>query len=161
MDGFFHYYDKVNDYERKLMFAILHWFLLGRCYEYEWDRFAAQYYVFDAICKISGFNKSHSMRPERIAKHFDIPIPDFAQIYEKPSSDKRNVKTCKLAEIRNELFHEAKYAGQPIGYNYPNQNFDLGFPRFNLQLIISIVGLKTEILTTGTYDKGRANWRFK
>lgn len=155
MNAFVKYYDEADDHKRKLLFSILHWFLMGQCYEYEWDRFAAQYFVLDAIYKLSvSGNNRHAKRPEYLAKYYGIDVPDFAKYDSKNNS-------CRLSAMRNELFHEAKYAGEPIGYNYPKENFDMGFRRFNLKLIISIVDLKTQILRRSIYEPCLDLWDFE
>lgn len=160
MNAFAKYYDESDDHKRKLLFSILHWFLIGQCYEYEWDRLIAQYFVLDAIYQLSGLGKiAHAEKPERLANYYGIDVPDWA-VTHMIMRNNRKKTTCTLAEIRNELFHEAKYAGEPIGYNYPNEHFDPGFRRFNLQSIISIVGLKTHVLRLSVTLE-RDSWKFE
>lgn len=154
MEAFNSFYDNSPDEQRKLLYSIINWFLLGQCYEYAWDRFTAQYFVLDAIFKFSGLNCSHAQRPEELAKHYNLPLPTWAKYDAK-------TRSCKVSILRNELFHEAKYAGEPIGYKYPDENFDLEFVRFNLQLIISIIGLNSPILRKGVGSRGMDGWNFQ
>src|SRR3990167_5215371 len=78
MNAFVKHYDEADDHERKLLFSILHWFLMGQCYEYEWDRFAAQYFVLDAIYRLSGLGRIiHAKKPECLANYYGIDVPDW------------------------------------------------------------------------------------
>ncbi len=160
MKAFSLFYDRSINEQRKLLFSIIHWFLLGQCYEYEWDRFSAQYLVLDSIFNLSGLNASHAERPQILANSYRIAVPNWA-ITRSVVKNNRNVQTCTLADIRNDLFHEAKYAGEPIGYAYPEENFDLEFARFNLQLIISILGLSSNILRSSVRQRGTDVWNFQ
>jgi hypothetical protein len=146
-------YDKLNPEKRNLAFAILHWFSLGQSYSYAWDNFDAQYKVLDAIYKFSGLSAAfHAERPLILAKHFGLKIPKWAEIYS-------GRKSC-LSEIRNELIHEAKYAGQPIGYCYHKENFGFEFARFNSKLIAASFGLKSRYLHSDPCDRNTHAWSF-
>lgn len=160
MNAFSLFYDGSTHERRKLLFSIVHWFLLGQCYEYAWDRFSAQYIVLDTIFNLSGLNTSHAERPQTLANNYRIAVPNWATTRTVVRNN-RNVQTCTLADIRNDLFHEAKYAGQPIGYTYPEENFDLEFVRFNLQLIICILGLNSNILRSSVGQRGMDVWNFQ
>lgn len=147
------FYENSSYKKRKLLFSIVHWFLLGQCYEYAWDRFTAQYQVLDSLFKISGLNTTHAQRPQELAVYYGLNIPTWA-VYDATTS------SCRLSVLRNDLFHEAIYAGQPIGYAYPDENFDLEFVRFNLQLIISTVGLNSPILRLNVNGRAMNSWNF-
>ena len=150
--AFSDFYDNSDSQKRTLMFAIIHWLLLGQTYDLAWERFEAQYKVLDALYKISGINsKTHASRPVELAKKYKIKLPDWAKIIRKES---------RLSKIRNELIHEAKYAGRPIGYAYPEDNFDLELVAFNVKLVIKIAGLDTPYLKADISNRMLYLWDF-
>lgn len=55
-------------------------------------------------------------------------------------------RKSELSELRNELIHEAKFAGHPIGFGYPANCsvWDTEFPRFVSVLLLSCIGVKNE-----------------
>jgi hypothetical protein len=69
-------------------------------------------------------------------------------------------KSSVLSRTRNELIHEAKFAGQPIGYTYPEENFDFEFVRFNAKLIPAIFGLRSPFLQADPTDRNTRAWSF-
>ena len=155
MTAFGKYFDKVNQSERKLLFAILHWFIVGQTYNFDWDRFDAQYKVLDGLFKLSGLKApNHASRPVELANNFGIKIPSWAQI----NSDG---KSSRLSILRNELFHEARYAGHPIGYEYPKENFGLEFARFNSKIIVALIGLKSKFLQADPGNRDTWGWGFQ
>jgi len=155
MRAFNFYYDRSYPEERKQMFAILHWLLIGQTYNFAWDRFDAQYKVLDGLYRTSGIKSdSHASRPVDLAAKYGVQLPDWAKlINSKP-------KTSRLSIIRNELVHEAKYAGHPIGYEYPEENFGLEFVAFNLKLVAAVVGLNTKYLEAEPSNRCRYSWNF-
>jgi hypothetical protein len=154
LSSFSRSFDTLDSEKRILAFAIAHWFLVGQSYEYPWDRFDVQYKVLDSIYKFSGLSaENHASRPVVLADYFGIKKPQWVEL-------DSNGKSSVLARIRNELVHEAKYAGKPIGYGYPEENFDLEFPQFNTKLISAIFGLRTPILQAEPDDRNTKAWDF-
>ncbi len=158
LDTLSKFYDASSPKKRKNCFAILHWFLAGQNYEFQWDRFDSQYKVLDGIFKTSEVSNNlrsrripHAERPVLLADHFSIDIPPWA---------KTNGKGSQLSKLRNDLVHEAVYAGQPIGYGYPDNNYDLEFRRFNTKLIAALLGLKSNFLKSPYNDRQRHGWGF-
>lgn len=134
------------------MFAILHWLLIGQTYNFCWDRFDAQYKVLDGLYKISGIRSdNHASRPVDLAAKYGVQLPDWAKII---------TTTSRLSTIRNELVHEAKYAGHPIGYAYPEENFGLEFVAFNVKLVAGVVGLNTSYLKAVPSNRCVYGWDF-
>jgi hypothetical protein len=153
--AFSQYYDKASKVQRKLLFAILHWFIVGQTYNFEWDKFDAQYKVLDGLFHLSGLTApNHASRPIELANNFGIKLPLWAQL----NPDR---KSSQLSNTRNELFHEARYAGQPIGYEYPKENFGLEFARFNSKIIVALVGLKTKFLQADPGNRDTWGWSFQ
>lgn len=148
------FYDNADDQHRRLGFAILHWFLLGQTYEFEWDIFDSQYKVLDAIYKLSGIKSCpHAKRPVALAEKFNIQIPKWAVI-------DANTKSSSLSKTRNELVHEAKYGGHPIGYAYPEDNFRFELVRFNTKLILASFGLNSPFLKAEPENRFQFGWNF-
>lgn len=152
------FYSKSTSKERKQMFAILHWFLLSGAYEMPWDHFDAQYKVLDGIYRISVSkgaiidNGSHAERPVKMAGFYGVELPQWAII--RPG----NKKISDLRQTRNDLTHEALFAGEPIGYNPPTQNFRHEFPNFNTKLICKVLGLKTKYTQVSPGDRQLHLW---
>lgn len=139
MSSFSSFYDRSDDPDRKQMFAILHWFLVGQSYKYAWDCLDAQYKVLDGFFRLAKLDHcAHTLRPLRLAREYDIAVPKWAQ---EITVCKK--KTTRLAVLRNELLHEARFAGEPIGYDYPKENLCLELVAFNVKLVASSIGLTT------------------
>ena len=147
-------YDNLNDEQRKQVFAIMHWFLIGQSYDFPWDRFDAQYKVLDAIYKFSNLNvRGHSQRPVVLANTYGVKIPDWAVV-------DSTTRKSKLSIIRNDFIHQALYEGEPIGYKLSPTNFDLEFPNFNLKLFLGALGLNMDYIKIEPNDRQRHQWDF-
>lgn len=137
MEQLHRFYLKASTRDRKQAFAILHWFLIGQSHEFPWEIFDSQYKVLDGIYKLSKVDeKYHAPRPVKLAEKYGVIIPSWAELNESKNKS-------KLSILRNELVHEAKYAGEPIGYAHTEDNYTLEFASFNTKLICAILGLKT------------------
>ncbi|MFA9460458.1 hypothetical protein [Thiohalorhabdus methylotrophus] len=144
-------YDSQGIDESCQLFGIIHWFLVGQACQFLWDYFDAQYKVLDAIWKFSRLeNVPHSKRPEKLAEHFGVSVPGWAQTYE---SDKGKTES-RLSKLRNDLVHEARFADAPLGYALPEENFRLEFSAFNLKLICALLGLETPYKQVPLGDRG-------
>lgn len=131
------FYQSANQNERKQAFAIMHWFLIGQSYISQWDKFDAQYKVLDGIFKLSNIgNCSHVQRPVLLAQKYRVRLPEWAL------PDDSSGKSA-LSILRNELVHEAKYGGHPIGYSHPTENYTVEFVSFNTRLICGALGINT------------------
>lgn len=145
------FYD-LNPDKRIGMYAVIHWFLLGQTYNHPWDRFDSQYKVLDGLYKVSGLNApTHAQRPVVLANTYGVQLPNWAII---------NGRQSTLSQMRNNLVHEAIYAGQPIGFNYPSDNFDQEFKKFNGKIIAAILGFGTNYISTGI-DRQVHAWDFE
>ena len=133
------FYVASNEEERNQMFACIHWYLVGQSYHFDWERFDAQYKVLDGIYKLSGTKaNSHAGRPIALSEKYNLELPVWAKLITK--------KESKLSKQRNDLFHEARYSGHPIGYSYPEENYNLEFRSFNTKLIAAALGINTPYL---------------
>ena len=134
------YYKSSSEEGRNQMFACIHWFSIGQSFSFEWDRFDAQYKVLDGIYRLSGITDvPHASRPVELANKYNIKLPKWAEL---DSTGKKS----QLSIHRNELVHEAKYGGHPIGYSYPSENYSLEFTSFNTKLIAAALGINTPYL---------------
>ena len=149
-----HFYKSSNQDTRKQMFACIHWFLAGQSYIHDWDRFDAHYKVLDGIYRLSGLPRiPHAKRPESLVEHYGLVLPKWAKV---DSSGK-----CRLSRQRNELVHEAKYGGHPIGYAYPDENYYLEFTSFNTKLIAAALSIDTPYLQAAPENRDVWGWDIK
>lgn len=149
--------------QRNQMFACIHWYLISQSYEFAWDKFDAQYKVMDGIWSISGIaeenkrNKRnyipHPERPMKLAEKYDLKLPKWVELNEDGKSE--------LSKQRNELVHEAKYGGHPIGYAYPNENYNLEFRSFNTKLIAAALGINTSYLQAEPNFRIKGSWSIR
>ncbi|WP_031481611.1 hypothetical protein [Maridesulfovibrio frigidus] len=150
------FYCNSSHTDQKQAFAILHWFLAGQSYQSRWDHFEAQYKVLDGIFRLSKLDAGkkhipHSKRPFLLTEKYHVKLPSWAKTSAKPS---------KLGILRNELSHEAKFAGQPIGYGHPKENFHFEFPVFNMKLTCAVLGLNTPFISK-LLSRDRDSWSLK
>lgn len=121
------------------MFGAIHWFLISQSYYQYFERFMMQYIVLDTIYKIQAIISGrkcnrHGRRAEYLAHSLDVPLPTWGIV----NSDSKS----EISVIRNELFHEAKFGGVPIGFGFPSTsgNILLSLQAFNSRLIAALLG---------------------
>jgi len=149
------YYKSSSEEVRNQMYACIHWFSVGQSSKFEWDRFDAQYKVLDGIYRLSGVKApNHASRPVELSNKYGIILPKWAEL---DSITKRS----QLSEDRNELVHEAKYGGEPIGYSYPSENYSLEFTSFNTKLIVSVLGIDTPYIQAEPTNRCQWGWDIK
>jgi hypothetical protein len=149
------YFKSSSEENRNQMFACIHWFSIGQSFIFEWDKFDAQYKVLDGIYRLSEITGvPHTKRPVELASKYNIELPKWAEL---DSSEKRS----QLSIHRNELVHEAKYAGHPIGYSYPSENYSLEFTSFNTKLIAAALGIDTPYIQADPNDRCQWGWDIK
>jgi hypothetical protein len=128
--------------ERRAMFAALHWFCFSGLYHHEFEEFSAKYTVLDTLDWIhrqqGAAEVPHAVRPSRLAVDYGLLTPTWAVV----SKDAAGKASCRLSSIRNELVHEAKFAGAPIGFAHlPEPSLTLEFGAFLTRLIIAMLGV--------------------
>ena len=154
MEAISTYYKTSTQEQRDQMFACIHWFSVGQSFKFEWDKFDAQYKVLDGLYKLSGIRiQNHARRPVELAQRYNIILPDWA----RPNSSGKS----QLSILRNELVHEARYGGHPIGYSYPAQNYSLEFTSFNTKLIAAALGINTPYLQAEPTNRDQWGWDIK
>ncbi|SIQ03843.1 hypothetical protein [Halanaerobium kushneri] len=126
--------------------AAIHWFLFGQSYKYEFEKFDAQYKVLDCCyniaTKITDIDKAktHAQRIENLCLYYNIYLPDWARVKNGRST---------LSELRNNLIHEAKFAGEPIGVSSDEENLYFNLQLINERILLSIPGVRSEMFSTG------------
>lgn len=152
METINNFYISSSTEKRNQMFASIHWFLVGQSYSFEWDRFDAQYKVLDGIYRLSGLTApNHASRPVELAKKYGVILPHWASL-------DVSGKASELSKHRNELVHEARYGGHPIGYSYPTENYSLEFTSFNTKLIAGALGIETPYLQADPTNRCHWGW---
>lgn len=118
--------------------------------EWDWDAFAHQYMVFDALYKLhtklthSGANVPHQKRFEVLLSAYGVPTNDTL--------------VERIYEARNELFHEAMWVDSAFCYGSSDANafylpHHLG--RLNSRLICGISGYRNEYAGSVWWTLGR------
>ena len=155
MEQINHFYKTSDDKKRKQAFAILHWFLIAQTHDFSWEKFEAQYKVLDGLYNLADDKerRRHSERPVFLAEKYGLVLPSWAHLNSK--------KESKLTILRNELVHEGKYAGEPIGYAHPKENYPLEFRSFNTKLICSALGIKTKYIKADPDNRDVWAWNIE
>jgi hypothetical protein len=145
---------------RARLFGAIHWLQFSSLLDHDFERFAGLYTVLDTLFWVhrkstNGPDVHHFERAAKLAEFYGLPIPSWAA--EAPSGH------CRLADLRNELVHEARYAGAPTGFSYPRDNpyITMELRHFISRLLFAILRIPCEyrgtLVTTGmTYFLGVA-----
>lgn len=97
-------WNEWSNKNKKLMTNILYMHCRAISYEWDWERFAIEYMVFDGCCNLAKnlFPKiklrDHTKRLLNICKHYDIPV-------------NKNLVN-RIVKLRNGLFHSTLWGGQ-------------------------------------------------
>jgi hypothetical protein len=130
--------DHQTDGAAKTLFGALHWYLFCQSYYHAFERFLAQYMVLDTLHETHRLtcgrrSTTHAARVKFLSGELGLELPAWGRVIGKD---------CELSKIRNELVHESKFAGEPIGFAVTSRetNILLGLQAFNGRLIAAIVG---------------------
>jgi hypothetical protein len=136
------------------MFGAIHWFLFSQSYRQYFERFMMQYIVLDTIYKIqeciTGIirkSSTHAKRIETLANSLMVPLPTWGNVDSTGKSE--------ISRLRNDLFHEARFGGAPIGFEFPAMHGKvlLQLKAFNCRLIAALLGAK------GNYSRSSSQTR--
>jgi hypothetical protein len=145
-----------------LMTAALHWYLTSQSYDHHFEKFAWQYTVLDNIHRLTlmidpeyqklAGRQRHKHRPVNLADRYHITLP---RAFTDPGIARPNANV--LAQHRNQLFHEARWIGQPLGYAADAGSYAVlrSLSRFNSQLILGTLGIECAFLKA---DDDRQIW---
>jgi hypothetical protein len=145
-----------------LMTAALHWYLTSQSYDHHFEKFVWQYTVLDNLHRLAFLTnpeyrqipdgQAHDQRPVNLAHHYGITL-------HRAFSDRNVVEPNAkvLARHRNQLIHEARWLGQPLGYAADAGSYAVlrSLTRFNSQLILATLGIECRFLTA---DDDRQRW---
>lgn len=135
------------------MFGAIHWYLFCQSYAHPFEVFEAQYRVLDTCWRL--FVDTHPGAPVRKPPHaerakilcdtFAIPQPTW-------------IVNGDLASLRNDLEHEARFAGSPIGFTavpaaYPAIHHQLAY--LNARLIVALLGMDSDYIRTSVESMQR------
>ena len=126
---------KWNEDLRRRYINILFMYGKVKSCEFLWDQFIYEYMVFDAIYKfytLSGGNsaKGHKKRFNKLCDAFSIPY--------------HNEEINRIYKLRNDLFHEALWAGDTPGMGASSHLEVLWLRNLNARLIVAMSGYKNE-----------------
>jgi len=132
------------------MFGAIHWYLFSQSYRQYFERFMMQYIVLDTIyniqASISGIKcRAHAERVEYLSRALNVPVPSWGKVVSSGGA-----KRSEISIIRNELFHEARFANAPIGFKFPTMdkgNMLIHLQSFNSRLFAALLG------ATGNYSR--------
>lgn len=143
---------KSQSSEIRMRFVnILYVLTRARSLLWDWDEFVYQYMVFDAIYKLhtelnpkASKAKNHKDRFNSILSSYEIRIND--------------ILIDKIHNNRNDLFHEALWGRDTIGFDHEDQgNYLLPkhLGRLNSRLICGLVGYKNNYLKSVWWNMGK------
>lgn len=136
---------------RDEFFSALHWHLLGQSYENPFESFMAQYMVLDACWFVHeelNSPKKQLRSPKKPLRHAERVV-EMASTYclDLPKWAHTNINgRSELSGVRNELIHEAKWAGQPVGFSClpATESIDYELGLLNTRLLLAILGWKNK-----------------
>lgn len=141
-------WDNGNSEIRKLLYGAVHWYLVSQSYRHQFEQFSWQYIVMDNLYRVSlkkNLNipeaKSHAERILFLHKAYQSPVP---KSFGAGASSVGAIKN-----IRNELVHEGRWYGEPLGYAATAEGHDIlqELIHFNSQIILGILNVKTTYRT--------------
>jgi hypothetical protein len=131
---------------RTRMFGAIHWYCFSGAYTHEFEEFAAKYTVLDTLYwihhhRVGGDRVRHACRAADLAAAYGMPVPPWAVV---------NNGSCRLADLRNELIHEGRFAGQPTGFAVPTEvtPLSLQLTSFLSRLILAMLQVRCGYVTT-------------
>jgi len=129
---------------QKWMFGVIHWYCFTAAYEHDFERFGGLYTVLDTLYRVhvqtgGRLASSHAERAVVLAETHGIPVPDWVAI---------NNKASRLSNLRNEFFHEGRYAGEPIGFAFPKDNITLDLAAFVTRVILGTLAVDCAYVRT-------------
>lgn len=129
---------------RSLAFSAIHWHLTAHSYRQQHERFAWQYTVMDNIYRLACLTdpafgslnnrNPHGRRPGVLGQKYGSPMPTAFGAGD----------ATVLSGLRNELIHEARWCGEPIGYSVSTTGHDLvhALQYYNAQLILGFLDVR-------------------
>ena len=131
---------------KQLITNLLYMFSRSPHYEWDWERFAIDYMVFDGLWKLHCNTRNVKNSPSHKKR-----MSELCNVYKIPKDD-----TCidKIVDLRNGLFHETLWdGGQPGSSGSQEAYLQILFLR-NLikRLIPAVFGYKSSFVKTGWWS---------
>jgi hypothetical protein len=136
--------------ERIRFVSLLYMHVRSTAYEWDWERFAVNYMIFDGCYKMAVTLKLMSAAPSHAAR-----FNTLFQWLHMPTNDPA---TKELVRFRNDLFHEALWdrrqpgAGSRAGYVQADH-----LSRINDRLLFALAGYRGQYLSTPWWVIGQAS----
>ncbi len=145
-----------DDTTQRIITNALYLFLRTDINEFMWERFAAEYMVFDAVYKVAvnadlmaKKKIGHRERLQKMAQRF--------YLLEPPTDHWGKDWTVFFSELRNDLLHEVRWDGNNMMGTPGNPKAEMA-PRLlhelTRRLLLAILGLKGPYLQTAWWHKG-------
>lgn len=144
-----------DDTSKQIITNALYLYLRTDIYEFMWERFAAEYMVFDAVYKVASITGliekglSHDQRFLKMAKRFNLSEPP-------PDQWGRNWNRF-FSKLRNSLIHEVRWEDNKIMGDPGSTNAEMApiyLHKFTRRLLLAVLGIKGPYLQTAWWCKG-------
>ena len=137
---------------RQRFVSALFMFNRAPSYQWDWEHFAVQYIVFDALHKTATDieavpeAKSHKARIDQMCKYLGLA--------------RNSAKESEFVRLRNDLLHEAIWDGVVPGNGGSGDAFMCQFDlrRMNQRLIPAILGYKNDFVSSSWWPLGASNF---
>ena len=152
LDAGVHIWSQLDSRYRTVLTNALFLYNRTPVYYWDWERFQAEYQVFDALFRLSEHvygvrARTHNARLQAVADHFGIPV--HVELFQRISS------------ARNELIHEGLWAkGVPTGAA-DREAFMLPYRlrRFTGRLTLAVLRVPTTFIQTSWWGIGQHAFR--
>ena len=154
------FYGKAPRTAVNLLLGAIHWFLFSQSYEHPFERFDGQYKVLDACCAVhrqmkpalwKGKTKPpHAGYVKFLHQNLGTPLPNWGVVRKTAAGAE-----CDLSLLRNQLVHEARFDGEPIGYKPrpgAHPSIDRQLAKLNSRVILALLG------ESNSYIGSRVDW---
>jgi hypothetical protein len=142
-------WESLGQEVKRLFINVLYMHSRVPIYQWDWERFAIEYMVFDGLykllCLIIGKNPKSEKHTERInfvCEYFGIPIKkDFVE---------------DIVRLRNQLFHETLWSNSQPGTVVEGSAFFQAYNlrRLNQRIIPALLDYRNEYVKTGWWFAG-------
>lgn len=152
-----------DDTTQRVIANALYLFLRTDIYEFMWERFAAEYMVYDAAFKVAsnsglirGLIKTRIKHEERFKK-----MAQLFNLSEPPPNEWGKDWNTFFSDLRNDLLHEVRWDGNNMMGTPGNTNAEMA-PRFLHELtrrhLLAVLGIKGPYLQTAWWHKGTSKF---
>jgi len=127
----------------------------ARSFALGWERFQAEYQVFDALYYVANAVKpfkrriTHSGRFYALARRYHLTT--------------RSAQVARIVRLRNSLLHEGLWDGQLIGDEVGRYAYNASYPLHNLtsRLALAILGVRGHYIGSGWWGNGNSRWHIE